>query len=114
MYARAQRWAEMAWKPFLEKEGVRFSYIFYPKADGEHDGVVIKLENTNAYPVRYRFIVVFRSEDTEVQQEVSGTIPAQKMITGDRHGLFWIPFRNGKHIYELGIRGWRITPVNSS
>ncbi len=102
---------EWAWKPLLTHEGVEFSYLFYQHADTRHNGVVIKLTNTNAYAVAYRFKVVFRSEGAEVVEEVSGALKAGEAVTGDSAGLFWIPFTDGREIAEVGLRGYSVVPL---
>lgn len=106
-------WQEDAWTPIIEYEGVRFSYIFYGEADNANNGVVIRLHNVNDYPVQYRFVVVFRNPDTERTAEARGSLAAGQMKTGDHDGLFWIPFKDGQSIGEVGLRGMRITRAGS-
>jgi len=107
----AQSWATMAWKPLFHSHGLKIDYIFYPLANGQHDGIVIKLTNQNAYSVTYQFTIVFRSDSTEVEYLAQGNVPAHRMITGDRYGLFWIPFRDGQRIREIGLRRWKINAI---
>ncbi len=109
--ASAQRAAmDEAWKPMLVHEGVAFSYIFYSEADERHDGVVVRLVNRNGYAVRYRFTMVFRAETGDEHTErAEGTLEPGEMKTGDAAGLFWIPFKDGRSIGEVGLRGWRVT-----
>jgi hypothetical protein len=35
------------------------------------------------------------------------------MKTGENDGLFWIPFRDGRSIGEVGLRGFDIEPIRS-
>lgn len=102
---------EDAWTPILETEGVHFSYVFYEKADNHSAGIVMMLRNTNAYAVRYRFRVVFRSGEEEVEEVAEGTLAAHTRKTGDRAGLFWIPFADNRPITEVGLRGYHIEPL---
>ncbi|WP_157621316.1 hypothetical protein [Salisaeta longa] len=122
--ARAQRpstpdsamaWHEAAWTPMLVRNGLQFYYLFYPRADNHHNGVVIKLQNTNAYPVRYRFEVIFRAANgTERSAVATGRVGAHRLKTGDASGLFWIPFAGTNHtIRTIGLRGYRVVPVDS-
>lgn len=110
--ASAQRFpGEPAWKLLIEHEGVVVKYIRYREANSVGDGVVILLENTNSYTVRYRFTVVFRSEGAEEDALAEGELMAGAMKTGDREGLFWIPFEDGRAIRQVGLRGYRFTRV---
>lgn len=111
--AAAQRVArEEAWKPILTHEGVRFSFLFYSQADNYNNGVVVLLVNTNEYAVRYHFKMVFRSATgMEAEEIVEGELAAGEAKTGDRDGLFWIPFPDGQYIAEVGMRGYRVTPA---
>ncbi len=101
---------EWAWKPILKHEGVEFSYIFYQRANSRHNGVVLKLVNTNDYAVAYRFKVVFRADDAQVVEQVTGTLKAKEIKTGDTAGLFWIPFTDGREIAQVGLRGYHVVP----
>ncbi|HMB91859.1 MAG TPA: hypothetical protein VKP65_13485 [Rhodothermales bacterium] len=105
---------EWAWKPILDHAGVSFSYIFYQHADNHHNGVVLKLVNTNDYDVTYRFKIIFRSEGEAVVEPVSGSLRAREIKTGDAEGLFWIPFKDGREIAEVGLRGYKVVPKESS
>ena len=108
--ASAQRiMKEEAWKPLLTHEGVRFSFLFYSVADNYNNGVVVLLVNTNDYDVRYRFKMVFRSASGQEEvEEVEGELAAGEAKTGDRDGLFWIPFPDGTFIAEVGMRGYKV------
>lgn len=106
-------WHEDAWTSIIEKEGVGVSYIFYPDADNENNGVVLRLRNQNEKPVWYAFTVVFRTPDAERSVEVEGQLAPGEVKTGDSAGLFWVPFRHGNHtIGEVGLRGLEITPLS--
>lgn len=101
---------EKAWKPLLQHEGVAFTFLFYPEANTQHNGVVIRLHNQNPYAVRYQFTIVFRSEDTEHTENVAGFLDAGQRKTGELDGLFWVPFKDGSSISHVGLRGYRIEP----
>lgn len=110
-----RRWSDEVWTPIVTHEGVRFSYIFYSEADNTNNGVVVRLDNENDYPVRYRFRMVFRSgQGDEHIEPVEGTLRAHQVKTGDNDGLFWIPFVDGRSVGEVGLRGYHITPLGSS
>ena len=108
--APAQSAVAWAWRPLIEHEGVTFQYIFYSEADGKNNGVVLMLTNNNAYPVIYRFKIVFRSDDEEEIRAVSGDLNPGQSKTGEHDGLFWIPFVDGRSISEIGLRGYRVAP----
>jgi hypothetical protein len=101
---------DWAWTPLLEHEGVDFSFIFYREADNLHNGVVIKLVNTNAYAVDYRFKVVFKPAEGvgEHVEQVEGRLKAHEARTGDTAGLFWVPFKDGRDIAQVGLRGYKV------
>ena len=108
--ARAQTTStDWAWKAMLKHEGLEFAYLFYSKADNHNNGVVLKLTNRNEYPVSYRFRVVLRSEDREVEFPVRGRIDARSILTGEEEGLFFVPFKDGTEILEVGLRGYRVS-----
>jgi hypothetical protein len=98
-------WHEDAWSPITRVRGVRFDYIFYSKADNYHNGVVLRLRNTNAHPVRLDFTVVFRTPKEEATAEWAGALQPGETQTGENDGLFWIPFKDGQSIGEVGLRG---------
>lgn len=100
---------EWAWKPILLHEGVRFEYLFYRAADNANNGIVVKLTNHNAYPVHYAFKVVFRTGAAVHVEEVEGDPEAKEIKTGESAGLFRVPFKDGRTIGEIGLRGFRIT-----
>ena len=110
--AQERRWSDEVWTPIIKHEGVRFSYIFYSEADNVNNGVVVRLDNRNDYPVRYRFTVVFRTWDgAEQTGEAAGRLTPGEMRTGENDGLFWIPFKDGRSIGEVGLRGYHIERV---
>lgn len=97
------------WTPIYEEEGVKFSFIFYRKGDNEHNGVVVRIDNTNRFPVRYRFRMVFRSDTTRVvASPKSGVVAPGEMVTGSSEGLWWIPFTDGREIVEVGMREMKV------
>ncbi|MFB6247951.1 MAG: hypothetical protein ABEL97_05210 [Salinibacter sp.] len=106
-----QPWYNTAWTPIVEKEGVRFGYIFYSKADNYNNGVVIRLHNQNDRPVRYAFTVIFRGPSGEATSRAEGRLAPGEMKTGETDGLFWIPFTDGRAVGEVGLRGIEITPI---
>ena len=109
----AQQFAgEEAWKVLFEHEGVRFLYVFYPKADAINDGVVVMLQNQNEYRVRYRFTIVFESPEGEVSADAQGSLEPLEMKTGDADGLFWVPFDDERSLGAIGVRNYKITRAN--
>ena len=88
-----------------------FDYIFYSEADNVNNGVVIRLHNQNEYAVSLRFLIVFRSDGAEHSELFRGRLDAGEMRTGDAAGLFWVPFPDGRTIGEIGLRGYRVTPL---
>lgn len=108
-------WHEDAWTEIITHDGVRFTYIFYSKADTENNGVVVRLQNQNPFPVRYAFTIVFRTPTAERSARTEGQLDAGEMKTGDTDGLFWIPFTEpGQTIGEIGLRGIRVVRAPSS
>lgn len=102
-------WFHEAWTKVVEQDGVRIDYIYYPEADNEHDGLVLRLINTNDADVWYAFTIVFRSPAVDTSMQVSGHIAAGQMKTGDKAGLFWIPFKGqDQSLGEIGLRGLEI------
>jgi len=107
-----RRWSDEVWKPIITHNGVAFAYIFYSEADNVNNGVVVRLHNQNAYPIRYAFRVVFRTwRGEEHVERAAGTLQAGQMKTGEHDGLFWIPFRDGRSVGEVGLRGYTIEPI---
>lgn len=106
-----EAWYDTAWTPIVEKNGVRFGYIFYSKADNQNNGVVIRLRNQNDRPVRYAFTVIFRGPGGEATARAQGRLAPGEMKTGEKDGLFWIPFTDGRRVGEVGLRGIDIVPL---
>ena len=105
-------WHDDAWTPIVKQEGVRIDYIYYPEADDKHDGIVVRLTNDNAVPVRYAFTLIFRAPEAETTAAVQGTLEAGQMKTGEDAGLFWIPFKGeDRSLGEIGIRGLEIWAI---
>lgn len=105
---------EWAWTTIVVRDGVRVSYVFYPAADQRGDGVVLRLDNRNTWPVAYRFVAVFRSGDGEVKRPVSGRIEARSIVTGDSSGLSFVPFSDGRSVSEIGLRGFEVERAEGS
>lgn len=111
----ADAWHEDAWTQMVERNGLRIAYIYYPEADNEHDGVVLRLVNDKEVPLRYRFTLIFRAPGDEATVPVRGRLPPGEMRTGDDAGLFWIPFKeNDRPIAEIGLRGLEVDPVQET
>jgi len=107
-------WHDDAWTNIVEQQGVRIDYIYYPEADNEHDGVVVRLTNTNDGAVRYAFTLIFRAPAAETSAVVRGRLEPGQMKTGDDASLFWVPFRQeDRSLAEIGLRGLRIRPVQN-
>lgn len=106
-----EAWYEWAWTPIVSKDGVQISYLFYREADNVNDGVVLRLRNTNDVAVRYSFTILFRGPTDAARSEVEGQLEPGEVKTGDEDGLFWVPFRNGNAVGEVGLRGIEITQL---
>lgn len=110
--ARAQTSTDYAWRVVAEQGGVRLDYLHYPSgiADSARaDAVVLKLHNTNAHAIAYRFTVVFRSADgARVEELAVGEIEARGGRTGTLGGLHFTPFPAGVAVAEIGLRGLRV------
>ncbi|MCY4171961.1 MAG: hypothetical protein OXE59_11365 [Bacteroidetes bacterium] len=110
----AQQFAgEEAWKEIFVHQGVRFLYIFYPKADALNDGVVVMLQNQNDYHVHYRFTIVFESPEGTETEDASGIMGPKETKTGDSDGLFWIPFDDQRSLGAIRMRKYKVTQVES-
>ena len=104
-----QRSASMdPWKTLFNAEGFKVSFIFYSNADNYHDGVVIKVHNKNNRSISYRFQLIFRSDTVDNNALVEGSLKPGETKTGSNSHLFWVPFKDGKTISEVGIRGCRV------
>lgn len=100
------------WQKILEKDGLNISFIFYSSSVRGNNGVVLKLHNKTENKLEYDFEVVFRSDTLEHSETVIGTINPHETITGSEKKLFWVPFKNGLSIGEVGVRKCRITILN--
>lgn len=105
---------EEAWKTLFEHEGLRFRYIFYPKANTNDDGVVVMLQNLNEHCVSYRFTLIFESPEGSTSADAEGTLASLEMKTGDAEGLFWVPFNDGRSIGAIGLRNYAVDRINAS
>lgn len=100
------------WTSLYREAGVHFSFIFYREGDNANNGVVVRIDNTNDHPVRYRFTMVFQSDSTRVAASPrSGVLAPGEMTTGSSDSLWWIPFEDGREISEVGMRGMEVSRV---
>lgn len=107
-----EAWHEDAWNPILRQEGLHISYLYYPEADNTHDGIVLRLVNNSEDTLRYAFTLVFRAPEAEMDVSVQGYLDPGEMRTGEKAGLFWMPFRaSDRNIGEIGLRGLEIESV---
>ena len=104
---------EHAWKEIVVYEGVRFLYVFYPRADALNDGVVMMLQNQNEYPIQYQFTIIFESPDGNTSTDAMGILKPLEMKTGDAEGLFWVPFEDERSLGAIRMRNYRITPIDT-
>ena len=96
-------------KKIVEKDGLGIYFLFYSEGNGiEHNGVVIYLKNENQYPINYSFILIFRADQAEKEQEVNGKLKAGERKTGSNEGLYFIPFSDKRSIYEVGVKKIRV------
>jgi hypothetical protein len=96
-------------KKIVEKDGLGIYFLFYSEGNGiEHNGVVIYLKNENQYPINYSFILMFRADQAEKEQEVNGKLKAGERKTGSNEGLYFIPFSDKRSIYEVGVKKIRV------
>jgi hypothetical protein len=99
-----------AWQTLTVAEQVDISFLVYRYGAGDNAGVVIKLTNRNQSTVTYRFRAVFKSGDRESTSEpVTGVLQPFEVKTGELSGLWWIPFRDGSPITEVGLKGLHIS-----
>ena len=96
-------------KKIVEKDGLGIYFLFYSEGNGvENNGVVIYLKNENQYPINYSFILMFRADKAEKEQEVTGKLKAGERKTGSNEGLYFIPFSDKRSIYEVGVKKIRV------
>ncbi len=92
-------------KKIVEKDGLGIYFLFYSEGNGiEDNGVVIYLKNDNSYKLKYSFQLVFRADEFEKAQDVSGILKAFERRTGSNDGLYFIPFTDKRSITEVGVR----------
>lgn len=102
-----------AWQPLTVSDGVEISFIVHRYGDGKNAGVVIKLANRNESAATYRFRVIFRSGRRQWTSEpVEGTLRSLEVKTGELSGLWWIPFKDGAPVTEVGLSGLRVRVAN--
>jgi hypothetical protein len=107
--------ADSPWKPVTTQSEIEMSYLIYSKADNQNNGIVFKLKNVGSRQLGYTFKIVFRANDgSDVVSDVAGTLLPKETKTGDEAGLFWIPFKDGRRIYEVGLRGLKVTALLGS
>ena len=105
-------WHDDAWTKIIEHNGVHIDYIYYPEADTENDGVVVRLTNVNDGPIGYDFTLIFRAPEAETTAVVKGRLDAGQMKTGDDAGLYWVPFKGeNRSIGEIGLRGLEVWAI---
>ena len=98
------------WQPLTVSEGVEIAFVVYRYGDGENAGVVIRLLNRNLAKASYRFRAVFKSDRREwISDPVEGVLQPLETRTGELSGLWWIPFKDGAPITEVGLKGLRIS-----
>jgi len=92
-------------KKIVEKDGLGIYFLFYSEGNGiEDNGVVIYLKNDNNYKLKYTFQLVFRADEFEKEQEVTGILKAFERRTGSNDSLYFIPFTDKRSITEVGVR----------
>jgi hypothetical protein len=67
------------------------------------------LDNANSVEIHYRFVAIFKSGESRVEETVIGRLAARKTVTGDSDGLFFIPFPDGREVTQIGLRGLTIS-----
>jgi len=108
-------WHDEAWTEIVARQGVHIDYLYYPEADNEHDGIVLRLTNDNDVAMRYDFTIIFRSPHADTSTQVRGRLAPEQMKTGDDAGLFWIPFQGRDlSLKEIGLRGLDVWTVSDS
>jgi len=108
-------WHDDAWTHIVEQQGVRIDYIYYPEADNEHDGIVVRLINVRDVHLQYAFTLIFRAPTAETSAVVRGRLAPGQMKTGEDAGLFWVPFKEkDRSLAEIGLRGLTIRPIREA
>ena len=96
-------------KKLYDNHGLIVSFIFYSDGDCmENNGVVIYLENKNAYDISFQFMLIFRALSVDREKHISGTLKAKERRTGSSERLYFLPFDDGKSLSEVGIKGCRV------
>lgn len=99
-----------AWQPLIVSDGVEITFVVHRYGDGKNAGVVIKLSNRNPVEASYRFRAVFKSGPRKwIAEPVEGVLKPLEMRTGELSGLWWIPFKDGAPVTEVGLKGLRIS-----
>jgi hypothetical protein len=109
------------WQRLVDHEGVEISFLFHRKADTHRQGVVVYLTNSNEHAVEFSFTLIFRTQDREHRELVTGRLAPGERRTGSEAGLFWIPFDDvcgpqgidPCRIGEVGLRSYRVTRASS-
>ena len=65
----------------------------------------------NQYPISYNFLLIFRAEQTESEQEVKGTLKAGERKTGSNDGLYFLPFSDKRSIIEVGVKNIKVEKI---
>lgn len=100
---------DAGWQPLVYRDGVDISFIVHRYGDGRNAGVVVRLVNTNRATASYRFRVIFRSDIRRFTSDlVEGVLGPLEAKTGELSGLWWIPFKDGSPVTEVGLKGLRI------
>ena len=98
-------YADGPMKKIVEKDGFGIYFLFYREGNGiEDNGVVIYLKNDNNYKLKYTFQLVFRADEFEKEQQVTGVLKAFERRTGSNDGLYFIPFTDKRSVTEVGVR----------
>ncbi len=109
--ASAQTIAEVAWRTVVRTDGIVIRYIFYEEADNANNGVGLLLENEGDESIEFRFVLILRSVERVWESEIAGRLGPGERRTGESAGLFFVPFRDGGSVGEIGIRGLEVEPA---
>ncbi len=96
------------WTFLFQKDSVDAYFICYAKADNHNDGIVVKLVNKNNFKVNYKFDLIFLSDTLKHVVKVAGYLRSKETKTGSTEGLFWVPFKNGNSISDVGIHDFQV------
>ncbi len=103
-----------AWTFLYQKDSVIAYFIWYTKADNLNDGVVVKLVNKNNFEVNYKFDLIFLSDTLKHIINLKGNLKPHETKTGSSQGLFFVPFKNGLSISDVGIHDFIIIPYSKN